>query len=170
MEGFRALLLEGVFYNKDSQLLCTSNKGVENLFDMLTSVEGQRIKFAAHHLPPTLQPDPSKWGGGCCLWQPAKCPAGHSEKPTWLFNLSVEGILVRSNAVWSIESFDGKTTALPLQTMLVGHYARVAAATMLDVEKMREAVASQDLPNVEGLASRAEDLRKLLSRLREGGP
>jgi len=138
---------------------------------VLSVLEGQRVKFAAHHLPPTTQPDPSKWGGGCCLWQPSgKCPAGHHERPTWLFNISLEGVLIRTGEAWSVESFDGKTTALSLREMLVGHHARITSATLLDVEKMREAVESKNMTDtVEDLASRADDLRDLLTRLRNGG-
>lgn len=171
MEGFRALLLEGVFYNEGPRFLCAGARGVEGVSSVLSSVEGQRVRFAAHHLPPTAQPDLSKWGGGCCLWQPSgRCPAGHAEKPSWLFNISLEGVLLRVGDAWFVEGFDGKTTALTLQEMLIGHHARIATATLLDVEKMREAVESKNMTGtVDDLVARADDLRDLLSRIRSGG-
>lgn len=171
MEGFRALLLEGVFYNDGPRFLCASHKGIEDVPSVLSSVEGQRVKFAAHHLPPTTQPDPTKWGGGCCLWQPSgRCPAGHAERPSWLFNISLEGVLLRSGDAWSVQSFDGQTTVLSLQEMLIGHHARIATATLLDVEKMRDVVESNNMTDtVEDLAARADGLRDLLTRLRNGG-
>jgi hypothetical protein len=87
-----------------------------------------------------------------------------------LFNLSVEGVLNRAADRWSVESFDGQTHPLPLTEMLVGHHARVASATVVDIDKMREALernGGSDM--VEELVGRADDLRDILSRIRPGG-
>jgi len=169
MDGFRALLVEGVFYKTDSRLLCASDRGVVDVNAMLSPLQGQRVRLAAHHLPPN-PPDPTKWGGGCCLWeQTGRCPAGHHARPTWLFNLSHEGILVQDGATWVVESFDGTRTPFRLEEMLVGHQARVAAATVLDLEKMRDALgAAGGSDEVESLVERANDLHDLLSRIRGG--
>lgn len=79
-----------------------------------------------------------------------------------------EGVLSRDP--WRISKFDGTVQELPLAGM-VGHYGRLGATTVADLERMREAVAKMD-PTVLGslLGARGVDAKELeaaLGQLRE---
>ena len=155
MPDFRACLIEGVFYD---DLRCDSG---QNLQAELQLLEGQRVRLAAHYLPPS-PPDRNRPGAGSCLWPAGKCPAGHIANPLWLYTLSGEGTLLpKSRGVWALEGLDGQEQILPLGLLLPGHQARVAAASLLSVEEMRDAVAGAGLSDA---VKRVSDLQAVLKQ------
>ena len=166
--GFHVVILEGLFYLSGVGELCveleTGSKEV--VADYLSPMIGDRVRLAFHHTPPS-RIDPSKWGGGCCHFQPAECPVGHHQNPAWLLNVSGEGILQREHKLdpqgnergaWYLAQFDGSKMDLPLEG-LIGHDSRIAAASVMDVEKMREALDGQDIG---GLIDQATQLKSTL--------
>lgn len=162
------LLHEGVFnLSPDGAIIVQS--GVSQLVteDLLIPFEGKRVRFAAHQLPPT-PPDPTRWGGGACLWQKHSewCPAGHHARPSWLYNVSTEGVLTKVRpGVWGVEQTDGSVVEIDLASNLNGHVGRVACALLVTVDQMRD-VLGPAADTVEGLGVRATDLRDLMSRLK----
>lgn len=168
MGDLRTVLVEGLFYiqsHENGQQVLTTNHG-DDLFDVLDPLVGQDIQLAVHFLPP-VPPNPTKWGGGCCMWQPADCPAGHREHPDRILNIALRGVLGRKDGRWFMDTFEGKQVEIPF-TLLDGHHGRVAAATVFDVQAMQEALAEKITPeSLETLGVRANNLRDLMERLRE---
>lgn len=168
MGDLRAILVEGLFYIQDGKI--STDRG-DFLYEHLEPMVGQDIQLALHFLPPT-PPDPDRWGGGCCMWQPAECPAGHHEHPDRILNIALRGVLRHEGDQWSLDTFDGKQVVLPF-ALLDGHHGRVAAATVFDVQAMQESLAEKFTPeSLETLGVRASNLRDLMERLRqhtEGG-
>jgi hypothetical protein len=165
MDDFKAVLAEGVFTRNGMAIHGPRDTTVEA---ELRPLVGKRVRLAMHHLPPNLHNlNPDKWGGGSCLWQPSPCPAGHHERPDYLFNLSAEGVLWDREKYdgWCIERLDGTILDLPFRKM-AGHHGRLAAATLIDVEKMRDALTPEALAGVEGLSVQADALREMLERMR----
>lgn len=165
-DDFHAVLLEGIFY-KDlrGNLAIQTPDGETLVSSVLQPLLGKQVQLAVHHVPP-MPPDPGRWGGGCCLWQPSRCPAGHHEQSGWLYNVSGQGFLSEAGDDWTLEGFDGSTQLLRLNLFLPGHHARVAAATLFSVEGMRENLArSGGLDLVDTLGTKASNLRDLLERL-----
>jgi hypothetical protein len=196
MGEFQAILLEGLFFlsanpNPDSQgvvrpgfndLIVQTPTGERSVYATLRPLVGQRVYFAAHHVP--SEPiDASRWGGGSCHWQPAsghqddparwqptpRCPFGHHEHPTRLLNLVAQGVLAYDfdhatcTGGWWVDCADGSRVILPW-LHLVGHTARVAAATMMAAEQMRDAAMASGM-DVEGLGTQVADLRDLVMDL-----
>lgn len=160
-EDFQALLMEGVFHLDDSGSRLLSDG--RDVYAGLLPLVGRRIQFAAHHVPDS-PPNPARWGGGCCRWEPAECPFGHRQNPARLFVINGEGVLGHDLPHgWFLEQFDGTRLALPLVEALQGHDARVLAATQMSVEKMRDIVTAS---GVEALGTKAADLAAMLGRLR----
>ena len=167
MGEFRTLLIEGVFYEEDGVIKASRDGSAEKVLveETLAAFVGEQVQIAIHHLPPhPINPD--RWGGGCCLWEPSgKCPAGHHEHPDYLLNVAGQGVLHRDGSKWFLDKFDGSRQEFPL-SLLVGHTARVVAACLFDVEKMRESLGNLGGPvTVETLGVRAEKLKDLLSQL-----
>ena len=172
MDNFQVLLIEGVFYERGGDIYVTMGGSEVSVVERLQSMVGQNIRFAMHHALPGVI-DETKWGGGCCLWQPVPCPAWHHLNPAFLLNVSVEGVLRHAvlrhggTDVWRIEQFNGINQDLPL-AMLVGHYGRVAAASLVDVAKMRDQVfTSMDSAQVDALGVQAQDIKQVLQRLQQ---
>lgn len=162
MGDFRAILLEGVFYKNGVDLVCIGDKGKDSVGENLSSFVGQRVQIAAHHFPPNSS-NMGAWGGGSCLWQTSgHCPAGHHERPSWLYNVSAEGLLQESESGWDVVVFGGATITLPFSHMLPGHHARVLVATVFSVEQMRDIVSTKGL---DGVVDSVGDLQSVLSRL-----
>jgi len=168
MNEFPILLREGVFAIDDDRHLCLIMQGGEviRVDDLLAPFENKRVRLAAHHLPSTPI-NPSLWGGGSCMWQGiGVCAAGHAVRPTWLYNVSAEGVLVKLRAdVWALEQPDGTTMGLNLMRNLPGHQGRIACAPLLAVEEMRDALGAS-ASMVDGLGAHAADLRDLMERLK----
>ena len=188
MEDFKAILLEGVFSLKDEEnapwrqdpfvvdpasIVVNNENGTESLVETLEPQIDKHVSIALHHFPPVMPPDPDKWGGGSCLLQPMEwCPFGHHEHPHRFFTLSLEGFLRRAETRWFVEKFDGTEADLPF-SFLVGHYSRVASATMIDVEKMKESLdqmkemaAAGQAPDVtDVLGVEVDELKDMLGKL-----
>lgn len=160
MHAYPILLLEGVFDSGGESPLTG-----DSLDQALLPFAGQRVRFAAHHLPASPI-DPTRWGGGGCTWQASGfCPAGHHVRPTWLYNVTCEGVLDRDVAGgWYVEKGDGSRVALALWDNLRGHAGRVAVATTATVEAMRDGVV---VSQVEAVGRRVDDLRDLMGSLRD---
>ena len=184
---FQAILLEGIFFlgtdpypdsNGETRegfcdLLVQEDPGKpsRSVYDILLPLVGQKVQFAAHHLP-SLPIDPTRWGAGSCMWQSAgHCPYGHHERPGDLFNVSVQGVLVydldheKSSGDWWVEQFDGKRVPLPLALVLAGHQARIAAATVMSVEEMRSALEKAGGGSIDALGASVSNMQELLERL-----
>ena len=170
MEKFNAILVEGLFYEKDGVLHIEQDGGEHvSLSDVLAPIEGQRVQFAMHHFPPNgLQPG-LPGAGSCRFPGGVGCPVRHDLHPDRLLSFVMDGVLWSSP--WRLKKFDGSVTVLPLRGM-PGHYGRVGAATMLDVSKMREALSKMSQEDmVEAFSAsgiNAEDLEATLARLRGG--
>lgn len=166
---FQVVLVEGVFDQQGGEYLVRSDavSPAKSVHDELKPMVDTRIRVALHHLPPDLGDLEGKWGGGSCLWQPSPCPAGHHERPGYLLNVTGEGILRYSEQrrLWRIDRLDGSNFVLPFELM-VGHYGRLAAATLLDIEKMRDELTLDDLDSVESLGTKLESVKELLEQLR----
>lgn len=172
MSDLRAILIEGLFYLSPDTNKIMSDRG-DSVEEHLGPLIDQDVQLAIHFLPPT-PPEPDRWGGGCCMWQPAACPAGHHEHPDRILNVSVRGVLGYDPTInrWWVDTFEGNQVTLPF-ALLDGHHGRVAAATVFDVQAMQEALAEKITPeSLEALGVRANNLRDLMERLRvstEGG-
>jgi len=170
---FHIVILEGLFYISGVGELCVEKETGAKVIvaDHLQPMIGERVRFALHHIPPA-KIDESKWGGGCCHFQPSECPVGHHNNPAWLLNVSGEGYLQRKyqpnaqgseRGPWRLTQFDGTDLELPLEG-LVGHDSRIAVASVLDVEKMREALEGQ---GVDGLIDQATQLKETIRGFRD---
>lgn len=179
---FQAILLEGLFFLAEEPypdsngqvrpefkdlLVQTPGGDKKSVYAALQPLVGQRVYVAAHHVP-SNPVDPTKWGGGSCFWQPAaRCPFGHHVNPHSLYNLTAEGTLVydldfqAGAGGWWVHGNDGGRHMLPWAVVLPGHTGRVAAATAMSVEQMRDSVLASGV-NVEGLGERATELRDLV--------
>jgi hypothetical protein len=172
LENFKAVLVEGLFHETDLGYVIQPDgygpqKAVE---DELNPLVGQRVRLAMHHLPPNLNnPDESKWGGGSCLWQPHRCPAGHHDRPGFLLNVTGDGVLRRDadRGRWHLDLLDGSRLDIPFH-MMVGHIGRLAAATLVEVDQMRDSLSMDDLDKIEGLGAQLHSMKELLERLKKG--
>lgn len=167
MNDFRAILIEGLFYMKGSDLFVEQDNGEHVAFDdILDPVMDQRVQLALHHLPPHGI-EPGTPGAGSCRWHAGiNCPAQHDRYPDRLLSFHMEGVLRK--APWRIERFDGTVTPLPVQGM-PGHYGRVGGATVVDVEKMREQLAGLSPEALAASGVDVKDLEAMLERLRRAG-
>jgi len=167
---FRTTLVEGDFYLKDACLMVPYQGQVVNVDELLAPMVGEEIQLAIHHVPPS-NPDPTKWGGGCCHYQTVgKCPAGHHEDPFRLLNVHGQGVLRHdpfdSRCSWWLDKFDGSRQDFHIY-LLAGHHSRLAAATVFDVEKMREALGVAGSAQIEDLGVRATNLKEILDQLQK---
>lgn len=165
MLDFNAILVEGLFYDKDGALHIEKEGGDHvSLADVLAPVVGQRVQMALHHLPPSGI-DPSLPGAGSCRFPGGRgCPAGHERAPDRLLSFHMDGVL-RADP-WRVERFDGTVHRIPVGGM-PGHYGRVGAATVVDVEKMREALSGLNVEEILGQGLGAQDLEGVLERLKK---
>jgi hypothetical protein len=159
-------LCEGLFDFSPAGRLCCANSIV--IDEQLSKFENRKVRLAAHHLP--ADPiDPTRWGGGSCLWQRtiSDCPAGHQHRPTWLYNQSVEGILQQQSAgVWRVLQANGDIVVFDLITYLVGHNARIACASTAIVENMRDMFPGKST-SVDAIGHQVSDLKDLLDQLQK---
>lgn len=149
------LLLSGVFgQDPDGLYVQSTDEGRQDLADLLGKWLGSEVTAHLHHFPP--QPvDKSLPGGGSCLWN-GHCPHGHRERPGWLLNQAVQGVIHSPDHefMW----FAGKHR-LRLDQM-VGHYGRLILLN-------DDGITSPD-PNAsqDELIREAEQLTSLLEALR----
>ena len=175
---FHIVLLEGAFhYDPDRGLYVDMAGERRYVLEALEPLFDQQIQIALHHTPP-MPPDPSKWGGGCCLWQnydstnslQGMCPVGHHVQPHALFSFVGEGVLRRAGEEggWpTLEKFDGSKPSTCLGH-LNGHLGRLASSPSLDVEKMRDSLADTGLlDQIETLGVQGQNLQDILARLQK---
>lgn len=155
--GFDVVLLEGVFASTGD--LTVDGSRVDDTLDRFV---GTRVRVAAHHLPADPV-DPMRWGGGSCTYQPGPCPYGHHADPARMYSYTGEGVLRPDGDGWTLTRFDGRVDRLGLSAM-AGHRGRIAVASVLDVDKMRDAVSSAGVEA--DLGVRVDELRSVLDRLR----
>lgn len=86
--------------------------------------EGREVQVVAYHFPLGAL-DPSKPGGGSCLWERGHCPY-HTQAPTSLFAVRARGVLTRGDG-WVVGG-----TPLRLNT-LRGHTAGVVLFPVPDL-------------------------------------
>jgi len=162
MDPFRSILLEGLFYQASGQVCVQGVSGSpSNLVEMLAPFEGQRVRLVAHHQPPTPI-EHTRWGGGCCRWQPADCPAGHHLNPAYLFCFSGIGVLTRVPEGWQVQAAE-KTETLSM-TSLIGHAARMVLVS--DMEPPVGGSTDPDLSRLLELGDQVEDLKRCIANLR----
>lgn len=162
MAEFQVILEEGLFYEQEDILFVEHDGGTRSALPVvLAPLVGRRVQFALHHLPPDgLQPE--RPGAGSCRFPEGRgCPVRHDQHPDRLLAFHLDGVLKKDP--WRLEKFDGTEVVIPFGGM-PGHYGRVAAATVLDVEAMRDALM-KDPSAAAGLKVR--DLEAVLARLRE---
>lgn len=127
----------------------------------LDPLVGRDILVSLHHDPPTPF-DPTRWGGGCCLWEPSgECPAGHHLEPLGLLAVNGRGVLQHDASQWWLDAPDGRRIDLPF-ALLEGHRARVVGVTVLDPTVP---VKDAKLTDSDDLITRVVDLRDFLARL-----
>lgn len=161
---FKAILIEGLFYEQDSSLSVEQDGGVHTALDVaLHPLVGHRVQFAVHHLPPNgVQPGTP--GAGSCKFPGGKgCPVQHDQHPDRLLAFHMDGVL--RMRPWRMEKFDGSLVPIPFGGM-VGHFGRVAGASIVDVEAMRGAMAGLDPTAFTSAGLGSADLEQILSRLR----
>lgn len=142
-------------------------EGTRDVGTLLTKFVGQRVQLMAHHRP-TEPHDPTRWGGGCCLFERAgHCPFGHHDAPQQLFAVQLSGVLRRDQGAWSVER-DVDTFELHLD-FLVGHRGQILVLRPANLAEIDDKVASLQgsLENlsVEQLASKLNETRDLLTEI-----
>ena len=165
MADFNAVFLEGLFYEQGGSFFVEQDGGIHTpLMTSLTPLLGSRVQFAVHHLPPGGV-QPGQPGAGSCRFPAGVgCPVQHDKYPDRLLSFHLDGVL-RADPL-RIEKFDGSVVPVPLGGM-VGHFGRVAAATIVDVEAMRESLAGLNPSAFTSAGLGSQDLEEILSRLRK---
>jgi len=161
-KGLQVVDLIGVFYEEGGRLkVADEYDGAVDVFKALESVVGDETRLLAHHRP--LEPiDEKRWGGGCCLYEPAgHCPFGHHERPQDLYTFNEIGKL----RVEDEKLFVGDGECFV--EYLVGHRSQIVITTIPDVDEIDEKVKSFDPSNIENptlenLTERLSDLREFL--------
>lgn len=166
---FRTVLIEGDFYEEGDTIKARSRGQIVDVGGILAPLVGEEIQMAIHYVPPN-PPDPTKWGGGCCnLQETGKCPAGHDQDPYRILNVHGQGVFrcdpTSSRCPWWLEKFDGTRQDFPLY-LLIGHHARLVAATVFDVERMRDSIGPDAAEKVENMGVRVENLKDILERMK----
>lgn len=166
MSDFNLLLIEGLFYQRGADLYIEQDSGVHrSVTEALLPLVGQRVQFAMHHLPPNGLQAGEPGAGSCRFPQGVGCPVQHDKRPDHLLSFHLDGVL-RNTPTWGVEKFDGKVVSIPFVGM-VGHFGRVAAATILDVEAMRDSLL-KTATSMGSSGLNAKDIETLLDRLRKG--
>lgn len=157
------IVLSGVFYMDDADLMVADEEnGAVRISDALSEVKGKLVSFVAHHCPPD-PPDESRWGGGSCLLErTGYCPAGHHERPRWLYEHSATGRLEESESGWWLTKPGGERVQVVL-SLLVGHHGQVVVTALPDIESLQGEVQEEmKNPTIEGIQDKIEKMRNLL--------
>lgn len=166
MGDFRTILVEGDFYEDQGSIKVQYRGHVVDVNALLEPLVGEDIQLAIHFVP-VDNPDPAKWGGGCCYCQSEGwCPAGHHEDPYKILNVHGQGVLKHEDGNWWLQKFDGSRQDFPIR-LLARHHARLAAATIFDIGKIRDSLNPEDLAKVEDLGVKATQLQDILGRLKQ---
>jgi hypothetical protein len=148
MFGPMMMLLEGQFRKDPDGTVWVDappdrNGNLMTVTASLQALIGHHVQFAMSHLP-SLPLDSTRRGLGSCNWGDAPCPFGHTVDMFDIYTVTAQGTLehdpTQTNP-WSIVSFDGTTTEIRLDWM-VGHNGRIACASITELEKLRESVAT----------------------------
>lgn len=174
----KAVLLEGTFtleglsYKErfesiDAERLLVEQEGKPTLrvVDYLRPALGQQVVFAMHHVPVVM--NPFEWGGGNCKWQKEGwCPAGHHLDPWYFFNMTENGVLEESGGIWRIRDWlvHEKIAEIPFHKM-VGHFGRIASATVLDAQKMADDLKKARMEDMQTLSIKADEAEMMLHKL-----
>lgn len=143
--------IEGVLRLDRHETPSTVNFGA-----LLAPHEGKEVQVVAYHFPHGGL-DPTKPGGGSCLWPTGKCPY-HTLTPTSLFAAKARGILHRrDDGEWLVED-----TPLRLDT-LRGHHAGIVLFPVPDLTANPSPVTPEDAGN---LSSYMEQVQGLLAQVR----
>lgn len=168
--GARVEVLSGIFWKRNgTDLMLSPDEGdAVVVFDALRPFEDTRVKISLHHWPETIQE--GKWGGGCCLWQPAgRCPAGHHERPASLLNAGGQGVLRKVADGWVLEPDGGVPEPLPFH-LLEGHRGRVIVVAVADLEDPGippEGLEGRDSELVGAMEGRLRDLHDMVGCLKD---
>jgi hypothetical protein len=170
-----AILLEGDFTLVDfdpaerfvhvdpDRVLVKEKATTKRVVEVMKPALGQNIIFSMHHVPVVM--NPFQWGGGNCIWQPEGwCPAGHHLDPLCFFHLQETGILGIEEGVWGLRTFMGKWVPISFHSM-VGHFGRIASATVLDAERMKEELLSMGPEALETVGVSAKEAAEILGRM-----
>ena len=163
MSEFKLILLEGPFHVDSEGNLKVNQAGSElDVSESFRELKGQRVQVALHYIFPN-GPEPHKWGAGCCLWQERlqPCPVGHHANSNKFLNFVAQGVLYQENG-WYLKTFEGFCEKIPI-FQLDGHYGRIAAASLSEVDKMRDLAEGS---SVEALGARIHNLKDLLEKVR----
>lgn len=155
MEALQTLLLDGLFYITDEKLVTDHGEIVSNHLEPFV---GHNVHIAIHFLPTT--PDTNRWGGGCCMWQPHQCPAGHHVQSDRMLNVSASGVITVADGRWLVSQADGTKIEIPL-LLLDGHYGRIIVATAFD----HNMVDGESSDVVESIGLKVKDLSSLMEKL-----
>ncbi len=165
MAGTHVVVLKGVFYADPEKGLSVSeeSQGTVSIRDILSTLVGTKVIFFACHKP-VEPPCEEKWGGGCCFYEGlGRCPAGHHERPKWLFQIHRTGNLTAIEDGWGTE-IDGSVTDLHLG-FLEGHRSMIVATSLPSIEGLKEEFEVQDPTDVDELTAKLERLRNLMSQV-----
>jgi len=168
MDTFHIAYLEGLFLQAGpGDYNVSGNNGPESVAKALAPMLGRWVRVLMHHFPPDPKRiPPGEWGSGCCHWQPNPCPAGHHERPNFLFHQESSGVLhydeERPNPWWVNQ--DGYPVYLNFSNMR-RHYGRLAVHTKLDLSEGPIPDADK-LSRVVDLAEKARSLIEVLERLK----
>jgi hypothetical protein len=157
-----------VFQHEGTLVLQQEGKDPESLADLLSPMLNQHINIAFHFVPPNGL-DETKWGFGSCTWEGrGTCPVEHHipEHRQRMLSVKADGVLLALDGIWMVREFSGQLKKLPLP-LLDGHYARLAIAPVLDIEKMRDALSASDMSKVEVLGQQAEHLQGVLQNIQQ---
>jgi len=162
VDQFQAVLVEGLFFLKDGALHIEKGDGERvALASVLQPLVGQRVQLALHHLPPQGIQAGQPGAGSCRFPGGVGCPVQHDQHPDRMLSFHMDGVLHADP--WRMVKFDSSVIAVPFQGM-PGHYGRVAGATILAVEAMRDAVARGGMATLSGMDSAS--LEQMVEQLR----
>lgn len=161
-------LLEGVFYEGPDGTLMVADgpRGAASVTDALLELEGTKVILLAHHLPPD-PPDPARWGGGCCMYEPSgECPVGHHERKGYLYTFKHAGTLECRGSKWGVTTDQGRHE--PWLESLVGHRSQIVISAIPDVEDLKAKLNLDEQPKtLEDLEARITAMRDLFVQVND---
>ncbi len=144
------LLLVGIF---DAESVHTDS-GQQAFSSALTSWMGREVTVHLHHFPQG-EVDPDLPGGGSCMWN-GHCPHGHQERPGWLFQQTLTGVLSLS---------DGKASVGGVHIrfdMMEGHHGRLLLWGEEKPDRLEDASFDDLLADAAQMQNLLEALKKVL--------
>lgn len=148
-------VIEGIFTERGDTLVVSRDQGDIDIAEVLNPLLGKSLEISVHHYPLTL--DQTLPGGGSCLWN-GFCPHGHRERPGWLFQQKLSGVLTSpSSGRWSVGGTPLNLSKMP------GHQGRIV---ILDEDAMQEPEMDES-QSPEDLLREAEAMVQLLQGLQK---